>query len=92
MRRQVISRIFMVAALALAPVFSPLLAQGIPAKPAVISTAVLKSMTSQKRRSKKSMTERAGMKRAATAASVSAASAAKTAATSVRVLDPTKVR
>ncbi|HXV17689.1 MAG TPA: hypothetical protein VD758_12965 [Gemmatimonadaceae bacterium] len=87
-----ISRIVVVAALALAPVVSPLRAQGAPAKHAGISTAVLKSMTSQKPRSKKSMTERAGMKRAATAASVSAASAAKTAATSVRVLDPTKVR
>ncbi|MGE5748623.1 MAG: hypothetical protein ACM31F_01585 [Gemmatimonas sp.] len=80
------------AALALAPGFAALHAQGIPAKPAVISTAVLKSMTSQKRRSKKSMTERAGMKQATTPGGVSASSATKAAATSVRVLDPKKVR
>lgn len=78
--------------MAFAPVLSPLHAQGVPAKHAEISTAVLKSMTSQKPRSKKSMMERAGMKRATTPAGVAVVSTTKPAATSVRVLDPKKIR
>lgn len=90
MRRRVLSRIALLTVVIFAPP-SALHAQGSPAKQAEISKTVLKSMPLQKQRSKKSMMERAGLKQAAPSAAVSRG-ATKPAATSVRALDPKKVR
>ena len=87
------TRIAAVAALVLAATASPLSAQGRAPQQVVISPSVLKSITSQKPRSKTPMTARVGMTRAATPAIAGARNSGSPAATSVHaVRKPQAVR
>ena len=80
-----ITRIAVIAVLVLAAA-SPLGAQAPAKKVVVISPAVLKSMTSQKTRSKKLLAVRSGLKRAPVSASAGAGKAAVPGPTSVKAL------
>jgi hypothetical protein len=86
MRNRMMLRIAVAAAIMFGAGASPLSAQGrAPEKP-VVSTAALKAISSQKRRSKTPMTSRVGMKRAAMPAAADSRAAAARTPTSVRAL------
>ena len=92
MRVTMIARIAAVLALGVGLAASPLNAQGVAKKQGEVSSAVLRAMTLQKQRSKKSMIERVGVKRATLPASSSVRGRMQPAPTSVREIAPASKR